>query len=182
MARKIKHIQSIIEQLLEQTKNSKPPIDVKGIARSLNITLREDNLEDISGLIYREGNQVILGVNINHAETRKRFTIAHELGHYYLHANNQLFVDKVFAVKLRDHTSSEAVNIEEIEANAFAAELLMPTMYLQKDFQKLQPGVWDYDHWEEMDDVVKKLAHIYQVSPQAMTIRLINLGVLPQTL
>jgi Zn-dependent peptidase ImmA (M78 family) len=131
-------------------------------------------------LIFREGSQVIIGVNGAHAETRKRFTVAHELGHYFLHANNPLFVDKVFAVKLRDHTSSEAVNFDEIEANAFAAELLIPTKLLQQDFQRIQPGVLDYESWIEMDDVIEKLAHTYQVSKQAMTIRLVNLGVLPQ--
>ena len=181
MARKIKHIQTIVEQVLVQTNNTKPPIDVRGIARSLNITLREENLDDISGLIFREGTQVILGVNSGHAETRKRFTVAHELGHYYLHAYNPLFVDKVFAVKLRDHISSEAVNIEEIEANAFAAELLMPTKNIQQDFQKLQPGVLDYESWEKMDEIIQKLAQNYQVSKQAMTIRLINLDVVPKS-
>ena len=181
MARKIKHIQTIVEQLLEQTNNKKPPINVREITQSLNISLREADLEDISGLIFRDGTEVIMGINSNHAETRKRFTIAHELGHYFIHANNQLFVDKVFAVKLRDHRSSEAVSIEEIEANAFAAELLMPTRFLQRDFEKLQPGILDYDSWEGMDDVIEKLAHTYQVSKQAMTIRMINLGVLPQT-
>ena len=181
MARKIKHIQTIVERLLEQTNNTKPPIDVRGIVRSLNITLREEHLEDISGLIFREGTQVIIGINNGHGETRKRFTVAHELGHYYLHSNNPLFVDKVFAVKLRDHISSEAISIEEIEANAFAAELLMPRRLLLNDLQKLQSGVLDYDSDEVMDDIIQKLAHDYQVSKQAMTIRLINLDVISKS-
>jgi Zn-dependent peptidase ImmA (M78 family) len=178
MARRVKHIQTIVEQLLEQTNNTKPPIDVRRIIRNLNIILREERLEDISGLIFREGNQVIIGVNNEHAETRKRFTVAHELGHYYLHSNNPLFVDKVFAVELRDHLSSEAVSIEEIEANSFAAELLMPKKMLLNDLQKIQSGVMDYDNDEVMDKLIQSLAHVYDVSKQAMTIRLINLDVI----
>ena len=180
MVKKIRHIRAIIEQLLEQTNNSSPPIRVRDIVKSLNISVQEVELGDIAGLVFREGNQVIIGVNSKDRETRRRFTIAHELGHFFLHSNNPLFVDKVFAVKLRDHVSSEAVDIEEIEANAFAAELLMPTKLLQKDFQEIQPGALDYEDWKEMDDVIQKLALKYEVSKQAMTIRLINLGVIPQ--
>jgi Zn-dependent peptidase ImmA (M78 family) len=176
MIRKSKRIQKIVEQLLGQMNIPIPPIDVRKVAQNINIIVHEEELGDISGLIFREGSQVTIGVNSNHNENRKRFTIAHEIGHFYLHAQNPLFVDKVFVVKLRDHVSSEAVNIEEMEANAFAAELLMPTHMLRKDLQQVSSDTLDYAADGSLDMVLERLAKTYQVSKQAMTIRLVNLG------
>jgi len=85
-------------------------------------------------------------------------------------------VDKVFAVKLRDHHSSEAVSIEEIEANAFAAELLMPTDMILREIQNVS-GILDFEE-DDLDNLIKKLASKFKVSQQAMTIRLMNLGVI----
>jgi Zn-dependent peptidase ImmA (M78 family) len=181
MGKRIKQINSIIDTLLEGSKISYPPIDVNKIAIAQRINIHEEQLGDISGLVFREGNQVIIGVNSSHPITRKRFTIAHELGHFFLHAENPLFVDKVFAVKLRDHVSSEAISKEEIEANAFAAELLMPSKFLNEDFVKAKSGVLDYESGD-ISEVIKKLADKYIVSTHAMTVRLINLGVIPDIL
>lgn len=178
MSRRNKRIRSIVEILLEQTDNTTPPIDVKKVARKQNITIIEEDLGDISGLLFREGNEVTIGVNKNHHLSRKRFTVAHELGHFFLHSKYSLFVDKVFAVKLRDHVSSEAIDSDEIEANAFAAELIMPANLVFDDFIKAQSGILDYED-DNLDETISGLANKYQVSKQAMNIRLINMGVIP---
>jgi Zn-dependent peptidase ImmA (M78 family) len=179
MTKRNRQIQIIVEKLLEQMQIVEPPINVVEIAKQLNIKIREDELGDISGLIYREGNQVTIGINSGDPSVRQRFTIAHELGHFFLHSENQLFVDKVFAVKLRDHVSSEAIDKEEIEANAFAAEMLMPSKLVRSDFQLSNSSILDYERGEVLDEIIKELATNYKVSKQAMTIRLINLGVIP---
>ncbi len=181
MGKRIKQIKSIVDTLLERSKSTKPPIKVDEIALGQKITIREEQLGEISGLIFREGSQAIIGVNSNHPNTRKRFTIAHELGHFFLHTENPLFVDRVFAVKLRDHVSSEAINQDEIEANAFAAELLMPSKFLKEDFSKAKSGILDYEN-EDIGEIIKKLAERYEVSTHAMTVRLINLGVIQDIL
>lgn len=85
-------------------------------------------------------------------------------------------MDKVFAVRLRDHVSSEAVSTEEIEANAFAAELLMPSKMIMTDISALTNFI-DYEK-DGLDNFLKSLASRYEVSEQAMTIRLMNLGVI----
>ena len=106
----------------------------------------------------------------------EKWAIAHELGHYYLQSQNPLYVDKVLAMRLRDHVSSEAVSPEEIEANAFAAELLMPSKMIMADISS-QTNFIDYEK-DGLDNVLKTLALRYEVSEQAMTIRLMNLGVI----
>lgn len=55
---------------------------------------------------------------------------------------------------------------DEIEANQFAANLLMPTRFLRRDLQEL--GAIDV----EDATVIEELAKKYEVSPHAMTLRL----------
>ena len=177
MIKKAKKIQRMVEQMLDQYKITAPPINVGKIAESQGIRVIEGDLGDISGILFRDGSDITIGINQSHTNNRKRFTTAHELGHLMLHSNEPLHVDRVFAIKLRDKTSSEAVDLDEIEANAFAAELLMPTTMIQKKMQGIVE-VLDY----EKADPIAKLAREFDVSTQAMTIRLINLGYLKDSI
>jgi len=108
-------------------------------------------------------------VNQSQAQSRQRFTIAHELGHALLHEGEELHVDKDFRINFRDVVSSLATNVEEIESNTFAAWLLMPSRLL---IRQIRSEHLDIDDGEE----VEKLAGRYQVSAQAMTYRLANLA------
>jgi Zn-dependent peptidase ImmA (M78 family) len=73
---------------------------------------------------------------------------------------------------MRNKASSAGTDLEELEANLFAAELLMPISLLEKDLEKID--VVDL----EDEAIVAKLAARYKVSTQAMTFRLANLGYL----
>ena len=64
--------------------------------------------------------------------------------------------------------AEQAVDFDEIEANGFAAELLMPTEVLERELQGT-----DLDY--EDDELTRRLANRYEVSLQAMAIRLGNL-------
>ncbi|HEY4248477.1 MAG TPA: ImmA/IrrE family metallo-endopeptidase [Lacunisphaera sp.] len=109
-------------------------------------------------------------MNANHSEARQRFTIAHELGHFFLHAGDPVFVDQSF-VMMRDTASSEGEKVEEREANLFAAELLMPAKLIVKEVE-------DMDDIDIVDDgKIGRLADKFGVSVQAMSFRLANLGV-----
>jgi Zn-dependent peptidase ImmA (M78 family) len=80
----------------------------------------------------------VIGVNPAHHLNRQRFTIAHELGHYFLHEGLEEHVDQNFRVEWRNADTSRAVNWQKIQANRFAAELLMPTSFLEDDLNELQ--------------------------------------------
>jgi len=160
-----------VEQILEDNNISRPPVPVERIASSLGLELRYAPLDaDVSGAILRNGQEAVIGVNSFHHPNRQRFTIAHEIAHFLLHAGLDVHLDNDFRVNLRDEESSLAVDSDEIEANGFAAELLMPTGFVLKDIGDLT----------EIDDVaIQRLARRYKVSQQAMQIRLVNLGFLP---
>ena len=112
---------------------------------------------------------MVIGVNGNQAPNRRRFTIAHELGHALLHEGDELHVDRGFRINFRDVNSSLASEIEEIESNTFAAWLLMPTRFLVKHVGMAH---LDIDDGQEVAILAKK----YGVSAQAMTYRLLNLA------
>ena len=85
-----------------------------------------------------------------------------------LHEGKEVHIDRIYRVNLRDAVSSQATDRDEIEANRFAAELLMPFCFLVVD---VEDGYIDIEDEEEIKDLAEK----YRVSMQAMTIRLNNL-------
>ena len=158
-----------VRELLEKFRIRKPPVPVEKIVKKLGLSLV--NLpagDEISGAIIRRDDRVVIAVNPLHHVHRQRFTIAHELGHYFLHEGLEEHVDQSFRIAWRNADSSKAVNWLEIQANRFAAELLMPTDLLTRDLDSLR---------RIEKRTVALLAAAYKVSPEAMKFRLTNLGI-----
>jgi Zn-dependent peptidase ImmA (M78 family) len=166
--------------LLRRFSITKAPVPVDKIAERLGARIVEQSAPDeLSGFVLRDPskNLVVIGVNAEHHNNRKRFTIGHEVGHYLLHEGERLHIDKRWSghrIKLRDGKSSTGTNIDEMEANLFAAELLMPVPFLDIDLGKLATqNLSD-------DEKILKLAEKYEVSEQALTLRLQYLGCIQQ--
>lgn len=159
-------------RLLDEYGIKKPPIPVETFARARGAEVRYSPFEgEISGMVFRDNDRVVIGVNSLHHPNRQRFTIAHEIGHMLLHKGVEVHVDRTFRINLRNDVSSQAVDPEEIEANRFAAELLMPEHMLVGD---LKGRVIDFENEEDL----RRLAAKYRVSLQALTFRLINIGLI----
>lgn len=172
MALRKKMIKKIVEGILRKGGIIKPPITVERIAKELNIRVRFERFEgDLSGCIVRQGDHVTIGINSFHHKNRQRFTLAHEIGHFFLHKGDEVIVDRGFRVNLRDSEAAKAENPEEIEANYFAAELLMPTRFLLRDLHGQELDIESGGH-------IRELSSRYEVSPQALGYRLTNLGYL----
>ena len=167
-------IEELVERLLTDNHVSKAPVPVPRIARRLGLKLQLQPFEEegeMSGILVRDGKDVILGVNASHHLNRRRFTIAHEIGHFLLHEGDRVFVDRSnYKVSLRDALSSSGSNVEEIEANMFASLLLIPERFLMDDLEGKEIDIAD----DRADHEVRALARKYKVSPQAMAFRLLN--------
>ncbi len=141
------------------------PVPVERIARKLGVRVQYAPLDnDLSGMAHIRDGVVIVGVNLLHAPNRQRFTLAHELGHVVLHRailEDNVHVDRVL---LRDRDSSAGLYREEIEANAFASELLMPTEFLDAILGGRQVVLDD-------DEEISTLAKKFRVSESAMRFR-----------
>lgn len=158
--------------IVRELGNDEIPVDVKLIARKLKVSIGETELPDeTSGVIQKvEGGNSTILVNHTHAKVRQRFTIAHELGHFVLSTKSGIFVDK--KIFFRDSRCMPASDLEEIEANIFAAELLMPTHYVKRELDRIvKNGLIDIE-----DNIIAPLAEKFEVSTIAMSIKLQNMG------
>lgn len=166
-----KRIDQKVAELLQEHGVAFPPVPVEAIAAGLGAEIALKNFEDeISGLLLRSPASTIIGVNKAQSQARRRFTIAHEIGHLVMHsaALEPVHIDVNFEVYLRSAASSTAEDVVEIEANSFAACLLMPREMVVAD---VGDQVLDF----EDPRLVRRLADRYEVSTQAMTFRLMNL-------
>jgi Zn-dependent peptidase ImmA (M78 family) len=165
------HVQDAARRLLNG--NTIIPIPIESIVAARGIKLCPFDLgEETSGLLVIENGEATIGYNTHESKVRNRFTIAHELGHYELHRDQDqhLFIDKGFKVMFRSSQPyySDA-QIKEREANEFAASILMPESLLREELVKL-----DLDYTDET--AIRLLAKRFGVSSVAMSYRIANLN------
>lgn len=133
--------------LLHQFGLEKPPVNPMDIAKDLGVKVSfvefEKDLNNISGFYDFEEDTIY--VNKNEYPLRKTFTIAHELGHRILHAEWAKSLD--YKVLMRGDVRTD--DPKEAEANAFAANLLVPRFMLNK-------------YWEEFS--ATQLSELFVVS------------------
>ena len=133
------------------------PVPVISIAKDMRMRVFRVNggwTDDISGSITKENDAYIIHVNASHPETRRRFTIAHEIAHFVLHREligNGIEDDAMYRSLLS--------NRREREANEYASELLMPWNLINI---AIEGGA----------NTIKDLATEFNVSKYAMSIRL----------
>ena len=152
--------------------NISPPIPIEDIARSYGAAIARNHFSGTeSGFALRQGSQIIIGVNTATSLRRQRFTIAHELGHLELHSN-RIIVDHSVFVARRDEVSSLGTDYQEVQANRFAAAILMPKDLVLSELQNLL-ALGDF---QSRDELIAKMARGFDVSNEAMGYRLINLN------
>lgn len=149
----------------------RPPIDVYQVAKDLELEVVEEAMEDyVSGMLVRRGKRGIIAVNSKHHPNRRRFSVAHEIAHFVLDHEGNKFVDAA-PVFFRDDVSGKGISSQEIEANNFAAELLMPFDVITERLRRRPIDAFD-------DLAIQNLANYFEVSVQALTIRLVKLGLI----
>jgi len=111
-------------RLLQELNILEIPIQPREIARQLEIWVWERDIEGgYDGYLMRVGDT--FGIMLNKAiksEARKNFTIAHELGHYEFDRHKK--IRRVCLIK--ESPNYYESRQEELQANQFAVELLMP--------------------------------------------------------
>lgn len=149
------YIESVATNLLNRIDGSESlPIDLEEIAKSLGLKVEYFPFSDeISGLLKKEMG--IVGINETQHPKRQRFTLAHEIGHYVLGHNINHTEDLI------DDNATNSLSDIEREANYFASVLLMPKKHMSEATKK---GI-----------ELTNLSHDFQVSEQALTIRLLEL-------
>jgi Zn-dependent peptidase ImmA (M78 family)/transcriptional regulator with XRE-family HTH domain len=149
------------KRILEEVGIKQPPVSPREVADKLGVPVFEwDFPDEISGVFISDEGKVCIGVNEAHPRVRQRFSVAHELGHLVLDGEQSFFdfigVESVPLSESPDHETLER------KANQFAAALLMPSDWIQKDVH------------ENGQDIIW-LSKRYEVSQQALWFRLLNL-------
>jgi hypothetical protein len=115
--------------------------------------------------VLRKGGLGIITVNSGIPEEgRKRFAIAHELGHFELHAVSQLILCTEEDMYVWNENKGQ-----EIDANEFAASILMPKDMFTQHFKRGQPNM----------EVVRDLARKFTTTLTATALRYVQLSLEP---
>jgi len=137
------------------------PIEV--IINSKNIIIKEEEIDGAEGRILMTENSGIITLNSSiDFEPKKRFILAHELGHFELHRHlKKGFSDNDETL---NHSYQKNFSSEEVEANEFAAEFLMPTELFSKECKNQV-----FSH-----KVIEHLANRFQVSKTAAILKFVK--------
>lgn len=165
-----KHIEEKANEVLKKENFYTAGFDIFKLIKNINIEVVPKKFsDDISGFLAMNNGKTVISYNENEVKERIRFTVAHELGHFFLHSKNQpLFIDKTPKIMYRNNASTTGEVLIEREANAFAAALLMPQSLIIDEIEKLQKN--------DASEIISNLADTFEVSEQAMSFRLSNLG------
>ena len=160
------------------------PIDIDGIADLLGIDIEEyvgfDEVDVVGKIELNKDGRAKIKINLlqNDYEPRRRFTIAHEIGHYckHLSENKKQFIDTQKSMS----RSSSYWDLIESEANSFAAQLLMP-----KDLI-ISEGIKTIEAYKKefltdgipVQEFIERMARKFNVSSPAMEYRLKNMGII----
>jgi Zn-dependent peptidase ImmA (M78 family) len=161
-------IESRARDVLKRHNLTTVPIDPLLLANREGIKVNNAKFSDdnLVGMIAKRGDDVTMLVKYDDPPFRKRFTIAHELGHHFLHLlQGGEYVDKeanLFRQQLGDEPEIIPSRRQEIQANMFASSLLMPDDEVRR-------------YWKERPSI-EELAKIFKVSNEAMGYRVASLG------
>lgn len=146
---------TLAQKLIKDSKIIEAPVSLQKVIEHLQtiytLDVKKISIgEKVSGLLVvcreLDTEYATIGFNGNHPWCRRRFTIAHEIGHLLMGHNCNKNLD--------DNS------INETEANQFAGELLVPTAFIKKDFKKISNA--------------QELAKLYRVSDQTITYKIMD--------
>ena len=175
----------VLEKFEEAGYDVEAPVDVDEVARYLGLKVIWDSSLENKNIVgeinfSEEGvGKVNINPSANSFEPRRRFTLAHEIGHWCLHRNKEKsgFVDSSESMSRKDSYWDHM----EFEANNFAAQLLMPRDLVLREGKKI---ICDFKSENGQDSKIKKenfiegMARKFEVSKPAMEYRLKNMGII----
>jgi len=147
--------------LLAKAGITEPPVPVHELANRCGVRVLDFLFTDgVSGLLLELETGAAIGYHSGEPAPRRRLTVAHELGHHLLGHYESFHIDPTRTVA-DGHPPGYDWKYERA-ANDFAAELLMP-------------ATWVSDYARQVRSSTR-LAQKFQVSRQAMSYRLVDLG------
>lgn len=166
-------ISDAVDMILQENSIVAPPVNVIEIANNMKFSIFTSTFKDpnVAGLMV-DSDKEFLGTNSkrciilnkNGYRTRHIFTIAHEIGHFVMHCNdNENFYERY----LNGIDENQNKRAEDM-ANFFAASLLMPKAMLLN-------YISDSPYKDDVPKLIENIAKDFLVSENAAYKRLIEI-------
>lgn len=132
-----------------------------------NMLLFKEDIDKLSGFIgYGVNNIAVICVNYKRSYGHQNFTLAHEMGHLFLHKGVSISDD--------DRVLGYSSDRIEQEANEFAGELLYPERILVNDYYfAIQHDLFTLSNRKELGEYIDCLCHKYCLSYEMVLRRLL---------
>jgi Zn-dependent peptidase ImmA (M78 family) len=135
-------------------------IDLDAIAWVLGAAVKYRRMDSADGTIVGSPKRAVIAINSSRIPTRRRFSLAHELGHWHHHRGQVLFCGPAdignFAGGPLD---------PERQADAFASDLILPGYLVRPKVQKLRKPTLA---------AVREIADEFKASMTATLIKILN--------
>lgn len=157
MKPRVGYVRKFARALLERNQITSPPVDLKFLVAKEGLQYEEVDYfpDDVDALIINHEGVITAAVNKNHHPNRRRFSLAHELGHHFLHCDRSVLED-VSTIDTPARDDVHGKDVYESEADIFAGELLVPLPFLKTAYKA--------------DMTAKDLATLFEVSEHVAAI------------
>jgi Zn-dependent peptidase ImmA (M78 family)/DNA-binding XRE family transcriptional regulator len=157
-------LQQLADHIRKDFNQNEPPINIYLLLEQLGIWVVATYLEKPAAFVCRadEDKKIPPRILVSSSQPldRQRFSMVHELAHLLLHKEK---------IIMHAHYFQKHSEQKEVDADAFAGELLIPRELIKSSIENIKPN-------SSVEDVVFLLSCLYQVSFLAMVMRLYNLG------
>lgn len=133
--------EKVAQVLKENYFGNEPPVDIYKLLDNYGITVHPRKFPDkhanVCGfVVFLDGEETspVFVLNVDNSDERKKFTLAHEFGHWILH-KDKLVKDPSLGVLYKNPIGDRDLDQVEKEANQFAAQLLVPGAMLQAEHE-----------------------------------------------
>jgi Zn-dependent peptidase ImmA (M78 family) len=142
-------------------------LDEVDYTNKYNLLLFKEDIDKLSGFIgYGANGIAVICVNYKRSQGHQNFTLAHEVGHWFIHKGESLSDD--------DSVLGYSSDRVEQEANEFAGELLYPEEYLVRDYYvAIQQDLFWVGNRVQLGRYVDELCHKYCLSFEMVLRRLL---------
>lgn len=138
------------------------PIDLYSLCKQIDIEIIDYYKLQVDGYLYRDVNCKLIFVDKKiKNDGKKRFVIAHELGHYFLHSKELM---QICSEVSEIFNRQKSISLHEKEANQFSAELLAPTNLVSKELPNRALNF----------KIIQQLAEKFDVSITSMAIKCVK--------
>ena len=177
----------IIDQLIKdynsnQEINDQIPVNIVEKIKEQNIELNElcyDLHDEVLGEIKKENGKYKINIQGYDFNYRRRFTMAHELGHYKLHKDllDDEGLDDGLSYETMYRKNAKISSNQETQANKYAIDMLVPKeliISIVKELNKIKeiPGIIDENGQANNLNLIEYLSNRFEVSKIALGFRL----------